>query len=303
MKQIVECVPNISEGQNGQVIEALSHIVRGVKEVHLLDQHRDVDHNRTVFTIAGAPDAMMSVAYELIRRAAELIDLSIQQGVHPRVGSVDVVPFVPIQGMSMNDCVVLAQQLGVRIGSELAIPVFLYEKASPRIPPLQLEHIRQGGWNGLAQRMRSTRKWKPDFGPTQLHSKAGAVAVGARDFLIAYNVLLKTSDVAIAQDIARSIRTSGGGLPFVKALGLKLKSRGLAQVSMNLTNYRETSINDVYCAILEKTKQYGVDIEESELVGLVPQDALPPDRIIPLKFRCWNPDQILEARLARTGLM
>ncbi|MCA9471563.1 MAG: glutamate formimidoyltransferase [Nitrospirales bacterium] len=303
MNQIVECVPNISEGRDRQVIESFIELIQGESEVHLLDHHSDVDHHRTVFTIAGRPDAMRKVAYELVRRSIELIDLSKHRGVHPRVGSVDVVPFVPIRGISMEDCVELARQLGARIGSELAMPVFLYGQASFRGTPRRLEQIRQGGWSSLSERMRLRPEWIPDFGPARLHSKAGAVAVGARDYLIAYNVLLQTADVAIAQDIARAIRTSGGGLPSVKALGLELKSRGLTQVSMNLTNYRETSLNDVYRAIHEKTQYFGVDIEESELVGLVPQAALPPEWIIPLKFKHWNPDQILEARLAQVGRM
>ena len=199
----------------------------------------------------------------------------------------------------MADCIDLAKCLGSKIGAELEIPVFLYAEASSLSQPRrELETIRRGGWKGLSKRMTSDPEWRSDFGPTQLHSTAGAVVVGARDFLIAYNVLLQTNDLSIAKTIAQTIRTSGGGLPSLKAMGVALSSRGLVQVSMNLTNYRETSITDAYRAVQQEAARHGVDIEESELVGLAPQAAIPTDLIKPLKFRTWNPDQILENRLA-----
>ncbi|WP_447971847.1 glutamate formimidoyltransferase [Nitrospira sp. M1] len=303
MTQLVECVPNISEGRDSRCLDALAEVVQGVEGVGLLDQHRDADHHRTVFTIVGGADGVLCAVYELVRVAAQCIDLSKHHGVHPRVGAVDVVPFIPLQGVTMADCMTLARSLGAKVGTELAIPVFLYAQASALTPPRQLEVIRRGGWGGLSQRMVTGGEWCPDFGPQQLHATAGAVCVGARDFLIAYNVLLHTKDLAIAQAIAKSIRASEGGLPSVKAMGVPLPSRGLVQVSMNLTNYRETSLSDAYLAIQEETERYGVKIEESELVGLVPQAAIPSECIKTLKFRRWNPDQILETRLAQVGFM
>ncbi len=303
MKNIVECVPNISEGRDRGVIDALADVVRGVDDVVLLDRHVDPDHHRTVFTIGGSPEAMLEAAYQLVCLAAQLIDLSEHRGVHPRVGAVDVIPFIPLQGVTMDDCITMAQQLGKRIGSELEMPVFLYAEASSRMPWRQLELIRRGGRKGLSKRIASDLNWRPDFGPSKLHPTAGAVAVGARNFLIAYNVVLQTNDLEIAQAIAKTIRASGGGFPAIKAMGVALKTRGLTQVSMNLTNYRQTSLNDVYCAIQQHTQQYGIDIEESELVGLAPQAAILPEWIAPLKFKRWNPDQILETRLAQTGLV
>jgi len=303
MTPLVECVPNISEGRDFARIDALAKGVQGVTDVVLLDRHSDVDHHRTVFTMVGAPEAVLNAVYLLTRLALEFIDLSEHEGVHPRVGAVDCVPFIPLQGITMTECIALARGFGEKIGTELAIPVFLYAQASPRNPPRQLEAIRRGGLDGLSERMASGGEWIPDFGPQQLHATAGAVSVGVRDFLIAYNVLLQTNELSIAQAIAKTIRTSGGGLVFLKALGVALPSRGLVQVSMNLTNYRETSLYDAYCAVEGEAERHGVGIEESELVGLVPQAAFSSEMIKTLKFRSWNPDQILETRLVQTGFM
>ncbi|GJL51440.1 MAG: glutamate formiminotransferase [Nitrospirales bacterium] len=301
MKKLVECVPNISEGRDLDIINALAEVVQRVENVVLLDRHCDIDHHRSVFTIVGIPEAVLNVVYQLTRHAMKLIDLSKHEGVHPRVGVVDVVPFIPLEGVTMAECITLAQCLGKKIGEELTIPVFLYAQASPLNPPRSLEVIRRGGWSGLSERMEKEGEWRPDFGPQNLHATAGAVSVGARDFLIAYNVLLQSNDLSIAQAIAKSIRTSGGGLLSLKAMGVALPSRGVVQVSMNLTNYQETSLYDAYCAVQEGAERYGVGIEESELVGLAPQAAIPPEYIKTLKFRNWNPDQILETRLVQTG--
>ena len=301
MKKLVECVPNISEGRDLTIIDTLSKMVDAIEEVSLLDRHIDPDHHRTVFTIAGAPEGVLNAAFELVRTVAQIIDLSEHRGGHPRVGAVDVIPFIPLRAVTMIDCIDLAKRLGSKIGTELDIPVFLYGEASLLSPRRQLEMIRRGGWKGLSERMTSDSEWESDFGPLLLHSTAGAVAVGARDFLIAYNVLLQTDDLFIAKSVAKTIRTSGGGLPSLKAMGVALPSRGLVQVSMNLTNYRETSIADAYSAVQQEAARHGIDIEESELVGLVPQAAVPVDLPKSLKFRSWNPDQILENRLAQVG--
>ena len=302
MTKLVECVPNISEGRNLHIIEALVRVIKDVNRVVLLDRHVDADHHRTVLTMAGEPDAVQTAICRLVQTASQIIDLSQHHGVHPRVGAVDVVPFIPLRDIEMKECVDMARQVGKRIGKTLNIPVFLYADASSSFPPRLLESIRQNGLRGLEGRMTSEPGWLPDYGPTNLHPTAGAVAIGARDFLIAYNVVLQTDDVSIARAIARRIRTSGGGLPALKAMGVPLKSRGLTQVSMNLTNYHVTSLYDVYGMIQKETEQYRFDIEESELVGLVPRAAIPEEWISLLKFKRWNPDQILETRLSQTGL-
>ncbi len=301
MIQLVECVPNISEGRDLKVIDALTKVVQDVEGVAILDRHIDSDHHRSVFTIAGFPDVTIRAAYELVRLAQELIDLSQHDGGHPRVGAVDVIPFIPLHGMTMEECKRLAEKLGAMIGPLLEIPVFLYGEASVQRPKLQLEAIRAGGQGGLSKRLASEGGWHPAFGPTQLHPTSGAIAIGARDFLIAYNVVLESNDLILAQRIAKTIRTSDGGLPSLKAMGVALTSREQVQVSMNLTNYRETSMYDAYRAVEQVAKRYGVGIDESELVGLVPQAAISSEHIETLKFRAWKPDQVLEARLAQVG--
>ncbi len=301
MIQLVECVPNISEGRDLAIIDALAKTVREVEGVALLDRHVDPDHHRTVFTLAGFPDVMIRATFELVRQAEQLIDLTQHQGMHPRVGAVDVVPFIPLQGMTLDECCELAQRLGRQVGEELQIPVFLYGEASGHSPQRQLETIRRGGWAGLLERMESASEWHPDFGQAQLHQTAGAVAIGARDFLIAYNVVLQSNEMTVAQAIAKNIRTAGGGLPSLKAMGVELKSRDLVQVSMNLTNFKETSIYDAFHAVRREAERHGVGIVESELVGLVPQAAIPSEDLSTLKFRAENPDQILETRLAQAG--
>ena len=303
MIQLVECVPNISEGRDPKIIEQLAKVVQEVEGVALLDQHCDPDHHRTVFTIAGFPDVTVRAVFELTRVAQQLIDLRQHHGVHPRVGAVDVIPFIPLRGMTMDDCCELVKRVGHKIGEELQIPIYLYGQASALTPARQLETIRRGGLDGLSSRLSADPDWGPDFGPSHLHRTAGAISIGARDFLIAYNVVLQSNDLNVAKMIAKRIRTSSGGLPELKAMGIVLDSRELVQVSMNLMNYRETSIDDAYQAIQQEASRLKVDIVESELVGLVPQAAIDPDRLSTLKFRSWNPDQILEARLAQAGFV
>lgn len=229
MTQIVECVPNFSEGRNPEVIQALAALVRSVPGVVLLDETKDPDHHRAVLTFAGRPYAVAEVAFQMARLASQLIDLRSHQGEHPRVGATDVMPFVPIRDISMQDCVQLARMVGQRIGNELKIPVFLYEQAASKPERKQLEWIRKGGMKGLADRMASDPGWAPDFGPKQLHPSAGATVVGARWPLIAFNVSLKTQDLSVAKAIAKVVRQSSGGLPSVKAIGVDLRSQGLVQ--------------------------------------------------------------------------
>lgn len=296
MDQLVECIPNFSEGRNEETLRALAAVVTAVPHVALLDQQRDRDHHRSVLTFVGTPDAVAQVAVALARVAADRIDLRQHQGEHPRVGAMDVVPFVPIRGVTMEACVELARRVGERIGTELGIPVFLYERAASSPERARLEHIRRGGLDGLATRMREAA-WRPDFGPRTLHPSAGAIVVGARPILIAYNVNLETTDLAVAKTIARNVRQSSGGLPCVKAIGLELASRRLVQVSMNLTNYEETPIHVAFEAVRKEAAQHQVHIAGSEVIGLVPQQALVQAAVGFLKLDGFDPNQVLETRM------
>ena len=303
MNPIIECVANISEGRDAGVLQALEHALQSVPEVALLDRHADPDHHRSVLTFAGNPEAVIRAAFELIQTAVPLIDLNNHHGKHPRVGAVDVVPLIPLQETTLTECIQQANRLGNRIGAKLQIPVFLYDEACSVATRSRLEEIRRGGLEGLGLRMTSDPAWIPDFGPTTLHPTAGAVVVGARRILIAYNVVLQSDDLSVAQSIAKTIRASTGGLPSLKAIGIKLESRNLVQVSMNLTNYHETSMHDAFLAIQRETEKFGVGIAESELVGLAPQQALPSNHFSSLKLRTWSPEQVLETRLAQVGLI
>ncbi|MBI5410679.1 MAG: glutamate formimidoyltransferase, partial [Nitrospirae bacterium] len=264
--------------------------------VFLLDEEMDRDHHRSVLTFVGMPEAVAEAAFQATKVAVGLIDLRQHQGGHPRVGAADVVPFIPIRGVTMEDCVVLARRVGKRVGEELSVPVFLYERAASRPDRAPLESIRRGGLEGLADRMRDPA-WTPDFGPPTLHPTAGATVVGARPPLIAYNVNLQTDDLNVAKAIAKTIRTSGGGLPFLKAIGVALPSRSLVQVSMNLTNYEETPIHVAFEAVCREAERLGVPVAGSEVIGLVPQRALVQTSEFFLKLASFDPTQILETRL------
>ena len=252
MRRLVESVPNISEGRNQDVISMLAAGIQSIPSVALLDVHVDPDHHRSVFTIVGEPEAMGIALFRLVQESQRFIDIRQHQGEHPRIGVVDVVPWIPLQGVTMEDCVTYAQDLGERIGRELEIPVFLYEQAGKVFSRVRLEDIRKGGLPALGARMKTDSRWQPDYGPPIAHSTAGAMAVGARFFLIAFNVVLKSNDFAVASEIAKAIRTSSGGLPSLKAMGVSLTSRRLVQVSMNLTDYRETSMRMVLKSSREK---------------------------------------------------
>jgi len=294
---IIECVANCSEGRNSETIHSLAQAINTVKDVSLLDQHHDVDHHRCVLTFAGSPEGVAQAAFELVKTSTRLIDMRHHTGQHPRIGATDVLPFIPLDGATMGQCVDLARSLGKRIGDELEIPVFLYEEACDQPHRKPLEAIRRGGLPDLASRMESDPAWLPDFGPEHPHPTAGAVAIGARHSLIAYNIVLNTSDLAIAQAIAKVIRASSGGLPAVKALGLELKTQGFVQVSMNLTNYRKTPLHVVFEKVKEETEQRGVSIKGSELVGLIPQEAAIQAAAHDLKCDSLDSDHILESRL------
>jgi glutamate formiminotransferase/glutamate formiminotransferase/formiminotetrahydrofolate cyclodeaminase len=297
MDRLVECVPNFSEGRNPATIAALVSAIREVPDVYLLDQEMDHDHHRAVLTFVGAPEAVGEAAFRAAQIASRLIDLRRHQGGHPRVGATDVVPFVPIRGVTMEDCVALARQLGARIGRELEIPVFLYQHAASNPAREHLEAIRKGGPEGLSARMAEEPAWAPDFGPRALHPTAGATVVGARPPLIAYNVNLATPDLSIAKAIAKAVRFSSGGLPHVKAIGVELASRRMVQVSMNLTNFEETPIHVAFEAVRHQAEARGVAVAGSEIVGLVPRRALLQASEFFLKVERFDPTQVLEDRL------
>jgi glutamate formiminotransferase/glutamate formiminotransferase/formiminotetrahydrofolate cyclodeaminase len=246
MDRIVECVPNFSEGRSQATVQALIDAIASVAGVRLLNHTADRDHHRSVLTVVGDPEEMVEAMFRSIRVATDLIDLRRHSGVHPRVGATDVVPFVPIKGLSMRDCVQAAKRLGHRVGTELEIPVFLYERAASHRDHASLESVRRGGLDGLAFRMATDPDWSPDFGPSQLHETAGAIVIGARPPLVALNVNLLSTDVNVARSIAAKIRQSTGGIRHVKAIGVELASRGMVQVAMNLTDYEATPLHVAY---------------------------------------------------------
>ncbi|NJL17426.1 MAG: glutamate formimidoyltransferase [Nitrospira sp.] len=302
MDQIVECVPNFSEGRNQTTMQALIEAVTSTANVALLDHSMDPDHHRAVLTLCGTPGAIVEAAFRAIQVATDLIDLRTHVGVHPRVGATDVVPFIPITGTTMQDCVQLATQLGERVGRELEIPVFLYERAAAHADHVRLETIRRGGLEGLAHRMASDPNWTPDFGPPRLHPSAGAIVIGARPPLIAYNVNLCCTDVDVARSIAQAIRHSNGGLPHLKAIGVELRSRGMIQVAMNVTDYQVTSIHTAFQSVMTEAVIRGVEVAGSELIGLVPHAALDHAAAASLKLDRLDSSQILETRIAETML-
>jgi glutamate formiminotransferase/glutamate formiminotransferase/formiminotetrahydrofolate cyclodeaminase len=276
---------------------ALVHAVESVPGVWLLDQSMDRDHHRSVLSFAGEPDAVAEAAFRAIRVATDLIDLRKHKGVHPRVGATDVVPFVPLRGATMQDCIHLAKRLGQQVGTELEIPVFLYEQAALHRDHAPLESVRRGGLRGLAFRMTSDPDWAPDFGPPHLHKTAGAMVIGARPPLIAFNVNLRSTNLALARSIAKDIRQSNGGLPHLKAIGVELVSRQLVQVAMNLTNYVITPIHVALEAVRTRAAEHGVAVAGSEVVGLVPQAAMVQAAAHSLALEQFDATQVLEMRL------
>lgn len=295
--RIVECVPNFSEGRNQTTVRALVNAVESVPGVWLLDQTMDRDHHRSVLSFAGEPDAVAEAAFRAIRVATDLIDLRKHKGVHPRVGATDVVPFVPVRGATMQDCIHLAKRLGQRVGTELEIPVFLYEQAAMHRDHAPLESVRRGGLQGLAFRMASDPDWTPDFGPPHIHKTAGAMVIGARPPLIAFNVNLRSTDLALARSIAKDIRQSNGGLPHLKAIGVELASRQLVQVAMNLTDYIITPIHVAFEAVRTRAAEQGVAVAGSEVIGLVPRAALVQAAAHSLALEQFDSTQVLETRL------
>jgi len=293
---VVECIPNFSEGRRPEVIEAIVAAVEacGVK---LLSVSPDADHNRTVVTFVGGPEQVAHAAVRGTEVASRLIDLSQHRGNHPRMGAVDVIPFVPISGCEMKDCVAIARQVGQEIGDSLGVPVFLYEDAATRADRRNLADVRRGEFEGLRDRIGTDPDRTPDFGPNYIHPTAGCVAVGARMPLIAYNVNLGTADLDIAKKIAKAVRGSSGGLVGCKALGIPLAERNQIQVSMNMVNYKDTPLHRAFELVRIEAERYGVPVVGSEVVGLIPMDALVSVARHYLRLEAFKSDQVLEKRL------
>ena len=293
--KIVESVPNISEGRRRDVVEEIVAAAAGPGR-RVIDYSLDPDHNRAVITIVGTPDGIEDGIVGLTGRALALIDLRRHTGAHPRMGAVDVVPFVPVRGVTMEDCVEISRRVGARLAAEYDLPIYLYEESARSPARRDLAAIRKGEFEGLAEKMLLP-EWAPDFGPARPHPSGGATAVGAREFLIAYNIELSTSDLSIAKRIARAVRGSSGGLRYVKALGFPLEDKGIVQVSMNLTNFRKTPILRVFELVQREAARYGVNVTRSELVGMAPRQAIYDVAAMSLQLDSLFPDQILEDRI------
>jgi glutamate formiminotransferase / formiminotetrahydrofolate cyclodeaminase len=297
MKRLIECVPNFSEGRDAAKVDALVKAMSDVAGVYVLDREMDADHNRCVITLAGEPEAVAEAALRGVGKAAELIDLTKHSGAHPRVGAADVIPFIPIEGMVLEDCVSLARSIGKEIWERYRIPVFFYEAAAIHPERVNLENVRRGQFEGLREEIKRNPQRHPDVGEPKVHPTAGATVVGARKFLIAYNVNLNTSDVSIANKIAKAIRFSSGGFRYVKSMGVELKARNIAQVSINLTDFEQTPMHRVYEAVKREAARYGVVPVGSEIVGLVPKKAIEMAADYFLQVENFSPEQVFENRL------
>ena len=293
----MESVPNFSEGRRPEVVDQIVEAARSVSEIRVLDVHSDADHNRSVLTLAGETAPLEEAVFRAVARATELIDLRHHSGEHPRIGATDVVPFIPLGETSMAEAVEAARRLGDRVARELGIPVYFYEEAATRPDRQNLENVRRKGFEELRDRIAVDEDRAPDLGPRQAHPSAGAIVVGARGPLIAYNIYLNTADIRVARAIARTVRHSSGGLRYIKALGLDIPARGQVQVSMNLTNYRKSAMHTVFNLVRSEAEAYGVSVTDSEVVGLIPLEALLDVARFHLRLHEFDPDQILETRL------
>jgi len=273
VKKVIESVPNFSEGRRKDVVIEIVKQAEETENVWVFDWSMDHDHNRSVVTIVGDPEYVGEAIFKMAKKAVELIDLRHHTGGHPRMGAVDVIPFVPIKNSTEDECIELSKKVGKRIGEELQVPVYLYEKSAVNKERSNLSEIRKGQFEGFFEKIKSPQ-WKPDFGPNEVHPTAGVVAVGAREYLIAFNVNLGTQDLNVANKIARAVRYSSGGYRFVKAMGVDLKEKGIVQVSMNMTNYKKTPLFRVFETIKREAERYGVPVIGSEIVGMIPMDAL-----------------------------
>lgn len=296
MDQIIECVPNFSEGRDQEKIAQLVKEVVSTEGVKLLDYSSDKDHNRTVITFCGDAKGVKEAAFKLIKKASEIIDMRYHKGEHPRIGATDVVPFIPVKNATMEECIQIAREVGERVGRELNIPVYLYEEAATTPERKNLENIRRGEYEGFFEKIKQP-EWKPDFGPQEMNPKSGATVIGARNFLIAYNVNLATDNIDIANKIAKAIRFSNGGYRYVKAMGVELEERGIVQVSMNLTDFNKTPIYRVFETIKAEASRYGVNVIGSEIIGLVPAKALFDVADYYLRIENFSENMVLENRI------
>ncbi|KAF0241674.1 MAG: glutamate formiminotransferase / formiminotetrahydrofolate [Planctomycetota bacterium] len=295
--RLVECVPNFSEGRRPEVVEKIVAAIASVPRIKVLDESMDMDHNRSVVTFVGEPDATVDAMFRGMQTAADLIDMAAHHGAHPRLGATDVVPFVPLIGVTMEECVILARRLGEMAGRVLGIPIYLYAEAASRPERRILSDVRKGEYEGLKEDLGKKPERTPDFGPDAFNARSGATAVGARKPLIAYNIYLKTTDVKVAKGIAKAVRERDGGLPKVQALGLWIPERSMAQVSMNLLDYRTTGFKTVFNEVTSRAEQAGVKVAESELIGLVPRDAFAEVSPEQLLLAGFTKNQIIENRL------
>jgi len=296
MKKIIECVPNFSEGRNSKNIEKIVAPFRGKKGVKLLDYQTDKDHNRMVVTVVGEPDALKTAVIAAMGCAIEVIDMRTHQGQHPRMGAIDVVPFIPIKNVNMEEAIAFSKEVAKKTAQKYSLPVYLYEKSASRPERQNLANIRKGQYEGMIEKIKQA-KWKPDFGPAKIHPAAGVTAIGARTPLVAYNVNLDSGNLEIANEIAKKVRHISGGLRYCKGIGIELKDRELVQVSMNLTDYSKTALYRAFELIKVEARRYGVNVIGSEIVGLVPMEALIDAAEYYLGLEDFSMEQVLESRI------
>ncbi len=296
MKKIIECVPNFSEGRNLKKIEIIVNSFRGKEGVKLLDYQSDMDHNRMVVTVVGEPTPLKTALIEAMGSAIEVIDMAKHKGQHPRMGAIDVVPFIPVKNVSMTEAVDISRKVAKEVSEKYNLPVFLYEESAGRPERRNLADIRKGQFEAMADKIKQP-EWKPDFGPAKIHPTAGVTAVGARMPLVAFNVNLDTNDLTIANDIAKKVRHISGGLRYCKGIGIELKERGIVQVSMNMTDYTKTALYRSFELIKMEAKKHGVNVAGSEIIGLVPMEALMDTAVYYLGIENFSMEQVLEARI------
>jgi len=294
--KIVESAPNFSEGRREEVVREIIAQAEGIKDVWILDWSMDADHNRSVVTLVGAPEPLLEALFRMTKKAAEIIDMRVHKGEHPRMGATDVIPLVPVMNVTMEECVELSKKLGKRIGEELKIPVFLYERSATAPHRENLADIRKGEFEGFFEKIKDPM-WKPDFGPDEVHPTAGVTAVGAREFLIAFNVNLGTTRIEVAEKIAKAVRHISGGYRYVKAIAVDLKEKGMVQVSMNMTNYKKSPLFRVFETIKREAERYGVPVVGTEIIGMVPLQAMLEVAQFYLQLDDFNANRIIETKI------
>lgn len=297
MSRLVQCVPNFSEGRNKETLELILDEIRSIDSVKLLDYSMDKDHNRSVVTFIGSPEGVLEAAYQATKKASEVINMTEHHGEHPRMGATDVIPLIPISDITMDECIELSRSLGQRIGSELGISVYLYEKSASSSTRENLAEVRKGQYEGMNEKLKQDG-WNPDFGPSELNVKAGVTAIGARMPLVAYNINLATNNLEIAKKIAKAIRAKTGGFTYCKALGIEITERDIVQVSINMVDYTKTPLFRVFDTVEREASRYGVNVLGSEIIGLVPMEALIDAADYYLRLEGFNKSQILEKRMA-----